>query len=554
MSLAYDLTNGKVSSIAGTANMVIKTGNGNSNFQVTAKNASIETGCGEQNISANITNNFYAKTGCCGKDVVKASVGGNAKIATGGDDDVICLDVDGNFDINAGSECGSNDNDIVLVSGNLENTNGQNRISTGNGSDNVRVIGNNVEFNKGNGNLVLGFFGNNYNVNSNADNNIIGFWGDNVNMNINGNGYNDIQTLDYLLPEGKFTDFGFEELLENDTYIGTDSEIIDVQEELTGKTNVDEIAKKYNLSNEQAKLLKTATLTYASSNGKAPCVLYYDKKSGEYKVGIRGQNNQVADAATGKTLTYKNVSQTSKITKKTKKKWYGKKKTKYYQKTTTTVNENKFKKDETVNLEREKKITTTYKNTNHYSIDGVNNVSINMSGNSNYNVNLTSTQGNINVNTSKNNGNGNVNIRSGYNIDKVKIEQDVTYENEKMSLDVGRMKKTSFTYTDKKYLGSKTSWSGLAKGIMKGIVGVASAASAFIPVVGAFVAPAVATIGNTLIDYETQTVLPGQKKSFKGVYKDAAQFATSALSYVPVVGNVLETAADMAIEYGVKDK
>ena len=481
MSLAYDLTNGKVTSIAGSANMVIKTGNGNSNIQVTAKNAAISTGCGEQNITANVTNNLSVSTGCCGKDTVNAIVGGNAKIATGGDDDVISLEVDGNFDIDSGSECSKEDNDIVLVKGNLENTNGQNRVATGNGTDNVRIIANNVNFDKANGNLILGFFGDNYNINSDADNNVIGFWGDNVNMNIFGNGYQDIHTLDYSLAEGKFTDFGFEELLDKDTYIGSDSEIIDIQEEYTGKNNIDEIAKKYNLSEEQTKILKTVALSNTSNNGKAPCVLYLDKKSGEYKVGLRGGNNEIADASTGKTLTYKNVSQTSKIKHKTKKKWYGKKKTKYYQVTTTAVNQNKFKKEETANLEREKKITTTYKNTDHYFIDGVNNVSINMSGNSNYNVGITSNSGNVNINASANNGNGNIDVRGGYNIDKTKIVKDISYETEHSDLDVGKMKKSTYTYTDKKYIGSKTSWSGLSKFAMKTVSAVACS---FLPYVG----------------------------------------------------------------------
>ena len=177
-----------------------------------------------------------------------------------------------------------------------------------------------------------------------------------------------------------------------------------------------------------------------------------------------------------------------------------------------------------------------------------------MSGNSNYNIELTSNEGKVNIDASENNGDGNINIRSGYSIDKTNVDVDVKYTTQDYELDVGKLETKTSSTTTKKYLGKKTSWSGWAKNVMKGIVSVASIASAFIPVAGAFIAPAIAAIGNTLVDYETQTVLPGQKKSMNSVYKNAASVATSALSYIPVVGSALETAADIGIEYGIKDK
>ena len=48
-------------------------------------------------------------------------------------------------------------------------------------------------------------------------------------------------------------------------------------------------------------------------------------------------------------------------------------------------------------------------------------------------------------------------------------------------------------------------------------------------------------------------LMSGQKKSLNGVYKNALSLASTALSAIPIVGSALETAADIGIEYGIKD-
>ena len=436
MSLVNSLQNGKkVAALPTNANVTINTGNGHSNINVTAKNASIDTGCGDQNITAIVSENLSIDTGFCGEDKINAVVGGDATITTREDNDVINLKVGGNFAIEAGMnhpECGAEeDDDIVLVRGNLDKTDGQNYVSTGQGKDNVRIIANNVDVNKADGELILGFYGDNYNVNSDASKNTIGFWGDNVDITITGRGPQDIKTLDFSFEEGKFTDFGFEDLLAQDTYSGTTVDTV-VTERLTGKDNLDEVGKQYNLSNDQVAKLRELDLTKTTEKGNPYYLLY--KQGNDYKIGYRNDKNQVF-SLDGKLVTTSSSKSSSSRDGRT------------VTVTTTTTN-NKLENVKDLNVEREKEITTETETTDYYNIDGVKNVNINFLNNGKYDVGITASDGYVNINGQNACNNDivqNIVVRGGYIVaDKTK-DTDVSYVMEKLNLSSGDIKKHTST-------------------------------------------------------------------------------------------------------------
>lgn len=438
MSLINALQNGqKVASLPSNANVTINTGNGHSNIKVTAKNASIDTGCGDQNITAIVSNDLSIDTGHCGEDVINAVVGGNAEITTREDNDLINLKVGGNFLIDAGMnhpDCGATeDDDIVLVKGNLDKTDGQNYVATGQGKDNVRIIGNNVDVEKNDGELILGFYGDNYNVNSEASKNTIGFWGDNVDITISGRGPQDIKTLDFSFEEGKFTDFGFEDLLAQDTFAGSTVDTV-VTERLTGKDNLDEVGKQYNLTNDQVSKLRELDLTKTTGKGNPYYLLY--KKGNSYDIGYRDDKNNVY-TLDGKKVTTTSTSSSSKVN--------GRKVT-----TTTTTTSNKLENVKDINVEREKEITTETEKTDYYNIDGVKNVNINFLNNGKYDVGITAEDGYVNINGQNACNNDivqNYNIRGGYIVTDKTKDTDISYVMEKLSLGSGDIKKKTSTST-----------------------------------------------------------------------------------------------------------
>ncbi|MBQ7450307.1 hypothetical protein IJS77_02725, partial [bacterium] len=450
MSLVNALQNGqKVTSLPTNANVTINTGDGHSTIKVTAKNASIDTGCGDQDITAIVSNDLSIDTGLCGEDKINAVVGGNAEITTREDNDIINLQVGGNFAIEAGMnhpECGAEeDDDIVLVKGNLDKTDGQNYVSTGQGKDNVRIIANNVDVKKADGELVLGFFGDDYNVNSDASKNTIGFWGDNVDINITGRGPQDIKTLDFSFEEGKFTDFGFEDLLEQETYMGSSYDTV-VTEKLTGKDNLDEVAGKYNLTDAQKTQLRELDLTKQTAKGNPYYLLY--KKGDNYEIGYRDDKNNVYTLDGKKVTTSSSKTTTSnKITSShTNKKGVttvtGKKTT------TTTTTSNDLENVADLDVEREKEVTTETTKTDYYNINGVKNVNINFLNNGKYNVGITASDGYVNINGQNACNNDivqNIVVRGGYIVKDSEKTTDVSKIMEKLSLSAGDIKKNTKT-------------------------------------------------------------------------------------------------------------
>ena len=451
MSLVNALQNGtKVASIPSNANVNINIGNGNSVIKVTAKNASIDTGCGNQDITAVVSENLSVDTGHCGEDVINAVVGGNANITTREDNDIINLQVGGNFNIDAGMNnpgCGATeDDDIVLVRGNLEKTDGENSVSTGQGKDNVRIIGNNVDVKKDDGELILGFYGDNYDVNSGASKNTIGFWGDNVNIDITGRGPQDIKTLDFSFENGQFLDFGFEDLLAQETYEGHVDETV-VTEKYTGKNNIDEICAKYNLTEAQKEQLKGLDLTKTTEKGN-PYYLVY-KNGDNYDIGYRDDKNNVysldGTKLTNSKKSTKLISYYFNLTEP-----YGRRNQYTYKITETSSILSNL---ENLDIEQEKEITTTRTIKDTYNIDGVKNININFHNNGKYNVGITASDGYVNVNGQNACNNDiiqNILVRSGYKLEDEHVETDISKVYEKLGLAAGDLIIDTKTYN--KYL------------------------------------------------------------------------------------------------------
>ena len=441
MSLLNALQNGTKTSIPSNANVNINLGNGHSTIKVTAKNANIDTGCGDQDITAVVSGDLSIDTGFCGEDKINAIVGGNASITTREDNDFINLYVGGNFNVDSGMNhpaCGAEeDDDTVLIHGNKDKTDGQNYVATGQGNDNVRIIANNVDVKKGDGNLVLGFYGDNYNVNSDASNNIIGFWGDNVNMNINGQGQQDVKTLDFSFEEGRFLDFGFEKLLEQDTYAGRTVDTV-ITERLTGKDNLDEVGKQYNLSDSQIAKLRELDLTKETAKGEPYYLLY--KQGNNYEIGYRDDKNNVY-TLDGKKVTTSSASSSSSSSRN------GNKVTVT---TTTTTTKNQLTGAVDLDVQREKEITKETTTTDYYNIDGVKNVNINFNNNGKYNVGITSSDGYVNINgkdACNNDIMQNILVRSGYVVTDQTNDTDISYIMEKLALGAGNITKKTSTST-----------------------------------------------------------------------------------------------------------
>ena len=314
------------------SNVNIKLGNGHSNINVVANNANIDTGCGNQTINAITKGDLTVDTGHCGEDEINAVVGGNAKITTREDDDKVILVVGGNFDVNVGEEeheCEEagytwTDNDTVKIL--CTATEGENHLSLGKGDDNAALIAHNVTVDKGyapgeKGTLLLGALGHNYTINSYADENIIGAYGDNYEYNFNRTtSKNEVNTLDFWINDGTngkyiemddgskmaltdmvddfqtgegepkmtltqyhnsnadmkaVTDFfkdNFGDLLDEVTFsnqavkVDSTTELLDSKSVTEG--NIEELIKKYNLSDKEAATLRKLDLSATFSDGK----------------------------------------------------------------------------------------------------------------------------------------------------------------------------------------------------------------------------------------------------------------------------------------------
>ena len=460
MSFLDALQNGqRIASLPSKADVKINLGNGNSVIKVSAKSADIDTGCGDQDITVLVTDDLSIDTGHCGEDTINAVVGGNAKITTREDNDYVNLYVDGGFKVDVGSNhppCveGNDeytDNDIVMIHGNLEDTESKNFVSTGEGTDNVRIIGNNVDVKKADGKLTLGFFGDNYNVNSDAEQNTVGFWGDDVTINITGQGPQDIKTLDFSFEEGRFLDFGFEDLLAQKTYAGRTIDTV-VTETLTGKDNLEEVAKQYNLTDEQIAQLRELDLTKTTEKGNPYYILY--KSGNSYQIGYRDDANNVYGLC-GKKLTgstsYTSTSystQTSSrvpIIVKVNHQYIivGYKESGTTTATTTTTSSTtSLSKMVNLDIEREHELAKEIEVTDYYAIDGVKNTNINFLNNGKYNVGITASDGYININGQNacyNDIIQNIVVRNGYVVTDKASTEEVSYIVEKLGLSAGNL-------------------------------------------------------------------------------------------------------------------
>ena len=325
MSIVNNLLNATNGMTKSNANVKINLGNGHSNITVTAATADIDTGCGDQVISAVTSGDLKIDTGHCGYDSINAIAGGNVKISTYEDDDDITLVTAGNFDIDAGEdthECEDRgatwtDNDKVKVIS--TKTDGQNYVKLGKGDDNATVIAHNTNVQKDEGTMVLGSMGNNLKVDSDATINIIGYWGNDAEFNFyQKESYNDVRTMDYWINDGSdgkyvvnsdgssgdkslkdmteirvnkadevmtlkeyddkynseyvnyFKD-NFSDFMNTATYQGTE-ELVTSKTELIGsttdtKSNVNDLIKKYNLDATQAAALRSVDLSAKREDG-----------------------------------------------------------------------------------------------------------------------------------------------------------------------------------------------------------------------------------------------------------------------------------------------
>ena len=321
MSLITNLQNAERTQLTSKADVNINVGNGHSNINVTGKNVSIDTGCGDQDIQVKATGNLDIDTGFCGEDNIVALVGGDANITTREDNDTVNMVVNGNFNVDVGMvhpECGAEDDDdkVTIVSNATE---GQSYLATGQGNDTVHLIANNVDVKKNDGSLNMGFIGNNYDINSDATYNMIAGWGDNVTMNLklDGRANNNVYTFDQLWSDSnpeinsKFTtgfwqtdnslvtsltlgdgqEINFQNVMENviqsyektETSTDVKSEVIDSKTDVTYETTIDisgdaglskaEIANKYKLSDKEKAALEKADLSAKYDDGTPKYVI-----------------------------------------------------------------------------------------------------------------------------------------------------------------------------------------------------------------------------------------------------------------------------------------
>ena len=424
MSLISSLQNGQKTQLTSKADVTINTGNGHSNINVTGKNVSIDTGCGDQDIQVKATGNLDIDTGFCGEDNIVALVGGDANITTREDNDTVNMVVNGNFNVDVGMvhpECGAEDDDdkVTIVSNATE---GQSYLATGQGNDTVHLIANNVDVKKNDGSLNMGFIGNNYDINSDATYNMIAGWGDNVTMNLNvdGRANNNVYTFDQLWSDSnpeinsKFTtgfwqtdnslvtsltlgdgqEINFQNVMENviqsyektETSTDVKSEVIDsktdvkVEESISGMT-MDSIASKYKFDNATlAKYDLSATLSDGSPkyavrgryNGR-----YYElierqegSNKGTVVANSKGGNTKIGTKVT--VNKWRDISQSGEATKT---------------KTTTTT------KTDTVKTTT----TTTEEDVKYRVFDGVKDWQINM-GKGKVVGHITARDGYININ------------------------------------------------------------------------------------------------------------------------------------------------------------
>ena len=212
MSFLSNLQNSiNTSSIGGSAQLFLSTGNANNNIETHAKNAMMINGCGNNNIAVDVSQDLVIDTGCCGQDRIIGNAG-NAFINTHESDDMVVLDCD-NLDLDIGN---GNDNVLVsargtfninggfgdktIVAESLNQTYGNNFITLKDGNHTINAMGNNIGIATGNtvgvnGFQTIGTVGNNHRIVTGHGNHNIGFYGDNIGVSL-GNGNNDIRTTD----------------------------------------------------------------------------------------------------------------------------------------------------------------------------------------------------------------------------------------------------------------------------------------------------------------------------------------------------------------------
>lgn len=265
MSLIKALQSGDYNYIStgNNNNVTIKTGNGNNNINVTGGNIDIQTGNGNQTIFANSASSLNIETGSIGQDYIDAKAIA-ANIVTNDSDDTIKF-VGTTFDISA-----LGGNNTILAKGDATNNQNYNSIKVGAGNDQIVATSNNLTINDSEGNLTSLVYGNNFDLNAGNGNHTVGFWGNNVDMNF-GDGNNSIKTLDKTIATadsttlGILTDFGVVDAL--DQKVTVSSEIIGEEIKTENFDAKAEIAKRYNLSDQEKAILNTIDLNAKFSDG-----------------------------------------------------------------------------------------------------------------------------------------------------------------------------------------------------------------------------------------------------------------------------------------------
>lgn len=383
-----------------TANITIKTGEGNNNINVTGGNINIATGNGNQFINAFTTNNLSITTGLTGQDYINANAF-KGIINTGGSDDTIKF-TGTSFDIDA-----LDGNKTVLVNGNVNDTQSQNSITLGNGALNqIRSTANNVDITNGNGDLQLGFIGNNVDVNAGNGNHSIGFWGNNIDMNL-GNGNNSIQTLDFSLLNNNFNDFGAADVLASQLKL-SGKDVISTQVINSNVNSSDvkaAIAAKYNLSPQEIATLNSLDLSKTLAADGGPLYVIgrsIVKSTPGNPVYVVCQRDSVGH--TWSVTNHECIASDTGAWNKTNIDY-----------TSTTTVQEKYK--------------------NIYTLNGVSNVDIN-TGNGNNNIALTSDvkgSSNIAINLGNAPTGNNIYIRNGYVTEDPTVYTDTVQQSTKLT-------------------------------------------------------------------------------------------------------------------------
>jgi len=298
--------------------IVNQVGNGDSilNYNAGGNLVAITGESGKATVDAEVGENAIILT-YDGDDTIDANVGGMAYINAGSSDN----DCESDNDIvklTAGENNSSYQKLLASVFGeeNAKSIGNMNVVSLGNNDDTAAIIADNVFLQKNTGELLAGIIGDTAQISSKASENDIAGYGDHYTMNVLASADNDIRTMDFAIRDGKddkkivsvdekgtvtktalkdtvtvkdgdkvvtlnaydeannldnvnWFKENFTEAFEAETWDISSSkrEVVYERIDITGMSK-DEIAKKYNLSNEEKAVLENVDLTETFGTGK----------------------------------------------------------------------------------------------------------------------------------------------------------------------------------------------------------------------------------------------------------------------------------------------